>query len=157
MPSALPYSVVPAEFSHIYPLAPRLRLSDQYEIQASHGFKAHQALDFSLSHSTMAWTCLVNSEPQFMWGIAPWGDEKPGSGAPWLLASAGLYRLQRPFLRHCQEYLALMLGSFERLENYVHSGNRTSMRWLRWCGFTLALRPEPYGVAGEPFYHFWRN
>lgn len=157
MQPTLPYRIVSADFSHIPALAARLRQEDRREAMLSHGFGAREALEFSLSRSALAWTCLLGDEPQIMWGAAPLADKKPGAGSPWLLSSPALYRLQRPFLRHCPEYMELVLRMFPRLENYVHAENHASIRWLRWCGFELALRPEPYGVAGEPFYYFWRN
>jgi RimJ/RimL family protein N-acetyltransferase len=49
-----------------------------------------------------------------------------------------------------------MQERFPRLENYVHAKNKLSIRWLKWCGFTLDME-VPELINDEEFYLFWRN
>jgi hypothetical protein len=60
----------------------------------------------------------------------------------------------REFIRQSRRYVALMQERFPRLENYVHAGNSLSLRWLKWCGFTIDK--EAAQLGGENFYKFRR-
>ena len=81
-------------------------------------------------------------------------------GAPWLLGTNLFFRthrqLHREFLRQCPDYVNRMLIRFPRLENYVHAKNTLSIRWLKYCGFTLDM-DVPELMGGEDFYLFWRG
>ena len=178
------YRVVPACCEHIPALAARMRAADRREVMASHGLGPLEALRGSLERSTMAWTLLIDDVPAGMAGVCPAGEtpgpagetpgltgetpgltgetpgpagETPGlTGRPWLLATPDMERVPAVFLaRLSRLYAADMLRRFSRLENRVHAGNRLSIRWLRWCGFTIADVPER--INGEDFFPFWRD
>ncbi|MDE6734738.1 MAG: hypothetical protein K2J64_04645 [Desulfovibrio sp.] len=149
------WRIVPAEAAHIAPIAANMREADRREVRASHGHEPAEALAVSLEHSDMAWTCLVDDEPAFMWGAARAGSLITLTGSPWLLATPAIYRVRNAFLRHSRPYVELMQARFPRLENHVHAANRLSLRWLAWCGFTV--EETPILRNGEPFLFFWRE
>lgn len=134
-----------------------MREADQREVWASHRHTPEQALAASLDATDheLAWTCLVDGVPAFMWGAARRGSLLSMTGAPWLLGTPEMRTVWREFLRQCPAYVARMQAAFPLLENYVHAGNRTSIRWLRWCGFTVETQPSLFN--GEMFYLFWRT
>jgi len=51
-------------------------------------------------------------------------------------------------------YVLEMKRHFQRLENYVDARQKRSIRWLKWCGFTVE-NPKPWGTLGLPFHQFW--
>ena len=149
------WRIIPAEAAHIAPIAAHMREVDRHEVKASHGHTPGEALAASLARSDLAWTCLVDEEPAFMWGAARQGSLITRTGSPWLLATPAMYKVRRAFLRHSRHYVELMQVRFPRLENYVHAANRLSLRWLVWCGFTV--EDAPTLISGEPFLFFWRE
>lgn len=150
-------SIVTAKPEHIPHIAAGMRPADQAEVRASHNFTAQEALARSLGISTRAWCVLLDGEPAAMLGVGAARSLLSNTGAPWLLATSRIYEITQRFLRLSRPYAALMQRDFPRLENHVHAANRASIRWLVWCGFQLAARPEPYGCFNELFYRFWRN
>ncbi len=145
-----------AEAAHIPAIAARMRASDRREVWASHRHTPSEALQNALARSELAWTCLVRGEPALMWGAGDAGARNTGS--PWLLGTADIDQVSREFLRQSRDYVARMHERFPRLENCVHHANRPSIRWLRWCGFTVesANPARVVSIHGEPFFRFWR-
>lgn len=148
------WMIVFAEPAHVPPLAAHMREADRREVWASHRHSPEQALEWSLAFAVRAWTCFVDNEPAFMWGVSRPGSILSLVGAPWLLGTEAMLKVRREFLRQSRAYVELMQQDFERLENKAHAGNRESLRWLRWCGFEMDERPET--IRGEPFVTFWR-
>jgi hypothetical protein len=132
-----------------------MREADRREVWASHRHTPEEALRESLSLSELAWTCLVEGVPAFMWGVGRKGSLISRTGAPWLLGTEAIRRVSREFLRQCPLYVARMQERFPVLENFVHAENRLSIRWLKWCGFTLG--EKPLRINGEDFYLFRRE
>ena len=151
------WQIVPAKEEHIPHLAACLREEDKREIRAAHRHLPEEALRISLAASALAWTCLIEGRPAFMWGVARAGSLLSDTGRPWLLSTPEIMRVKSAFARRCRGYVEQMQARFARLENWVHADNRAARRWLAWCGFTLAARPEIYGAGQEKFYRFWRN
>ena len=153
------WKIIPAKPAHIPAIAADMREADRREVWASHRHTPVQALKSSLACSELAWTCLVEDTPALMFGVARRGILLSDTGVPWLLGADLFFKthseLNRVFLRQSQRYVALMLDRFPRLENYVHAGNKASIRWLKWCGFRLI--DDPVTINGEEFYRFWRD
>ena len=147
------WEIVPAAPAHVAPIAAHMREADRREVWTSHRHTPLQALEASLAASTLAWTCLVDGIPAFMWGVARRGSLLSTTGAPWLLGTSAMWRVQRDFLRQCPAYVAAMQAAFPRLENYVHAENSVSLRWLRWLGFAIDTG-TPWLFGGEQFYKF---
>jgi len=153
------WKILPARPEDIPAIAEDMREADRREVWASHRHTPIQALENSLVRAEMAWTCLIEGVPAFMWGVCRMGSLLTLRGSPWLLGTNLFFRahkaLHREFLRQCPDYVARMQERFPRLENYIHSKNRLSIRWLKWCGFTLDNMPVP--INGEDFFLFWRD
>ena len=151
------WQIVNALPGHIPHIAANMRQADQKEVMASHGHSPELALQSSLNHSVLAWTCLVRNKPAFMWGVCPTQGVLGLEGSPWLLGTNQIFEVRRDFLRCCPCYVDKMQAVFPKLWNYVHADNKVSQRWLKWCGFKIAQKPELYGVNNELFYKFWRE
>lgn len=145
-------SVVLANEAHVASVAAHMRAADVREIKASSGSTPERALSVSLKVSAKAWTIIDDDgTPIGMFGVAPF---MPMTGSPWLLGTDRIENHQLFFLRRSRRYVGEMLAEFPLLMNYVSVHNRTSIEWLRWCGFTLAKFEPTYGVAQQPFYLF---
>ena len=149
------WEIVPALPEHIDAVAADMRAEDRREIWASHRHTPAEALQRSLGRSELAWTCFVQGVPAFMWGVSRQGSLISRVGAPWLLGSERIYAVRREFLKQSRAYVERMQAHFPYLENRVHAANHFSMRWLKWCGFTVNDTPEM--INGESFYSFWRE
>lgn len=142
---------------HIPAIAEDMRPGDAREVWASHRFTPMQALADALGRSPVAWTCIIDERPAFMWGAARVGSLMSQVGAPWLLATPVMdqRRVTLEFLRQCPAYVARMQACFPRLENIVHAKHRSAVRWLRWLGFTFGK--ETVTRNGEDFLPFWKG
>ncbi len=150
------YRVVVASTAHIPHLAENMRPADRREVMASHGHSPMEALRGSLERSATAWTLMIDDAPAAMAGVRPAGGIISPIGRPWLLATPDMERAPRTLLaRWSRLYVGTMLRLFPRLENWVHADNRHSIRWLKWCGFTIDDVPER--INGDDFFLFWRN
>lgn len=131
-------------------LAANLREADRAELAASGFDEALYPIEKSVAHSLLCWTTTVDGEVACIVG-ATWSGE--GMGAPWMLGTPLVERHARVLMRKTPHYIGLMLLAFSHLHNYVHAENKTSVRWLRRLGFTLA-EPQPYGPRGALFHPF---
>lgn len=151
------WQIVNALPGHIPHIAANMRQADQKEVMASHGHSPELALQSSLNHSVLAWTCLVRNKPAFMWGVCPLRAVLGLEGSPWLLGTDDVLEVRRDFLKFSPRYISKMQSVFPKLWNYVHADNKISQRWLKWCGFKMANAAETYGINNELFYRFWRE
>jgi hypothetical protein len=141
--------IVPAEAGHVGAIAARMRPADRDEAWAAARLTPEAALLLSLSVSPLAWTGRVDGRPECMFGAG-------NGGVPWLLGTDAVERHALAFLRSNPAYVARMQARFGRLSNWVDARNATSIRWLRWLGFTIG-EPRPYGPLGLPFHPFWMS
>lgn len=144
--------VIPATVEHARALAPRMRAADAAEVWASGRLTPLEALERSLALSPLAWAGTVDGEPACVFGAAS-TSLLGGDGVPWLLGSDAIERHQRAFLRRNREYVRQMQAAFPTLRNMVDARNATSIRWLRWLGFTIEPA-VPFGPFGLPFHPF---
>lgn len=147
--------IVQASPGHAAPIAENMREADKREIWASDRLLPLYALKQSVLMSRESWTCLVRGVPSFMWGVARKGCILSDVGVPWLLGTDAILDVRREFLRQSRAYVSRMHKGFARLENIVHAENTLSIRWLKWCGFTI--ENEPVKRNGELFFPFWRE
>ena len=150
------YEIVPAQISHLLPLAANMREADRREVWASHRLTPYEALSTSLKTSERAWVALVEGQPIIIWGVARDGSIYSSQGVPWMLATNELeQKYWLSFLKESRHQVLNMMDGFERLENFVHGGNKLSIKWLKWCGFHMSQAPIDFN--GEDFYQFWRD
>ena len=80
-----------------------------------------------------------------------------GIGQHWMIVTDEVDNATLPFLKNCCYYLNEMQEGYNNLYNYVYAENYTSIRWLKWMGFTME-DVAPHGPFGEPFHRFyWRR
>ncbi len=147
------FSVVPARVEHLSPIAWEFRSEDREECLAAAGLGPYEALEKSLEASRYAWTVLEAEKPVAMFGVAEQSIVSP-VGRPWLLGAEGFSRAGKGIVRYSRQIIRTLLELYPRLENYVDARYEKSVRWLRWCGFTLDP-PAPYGPQGMLFHRFW--
>lgn len=134
---------------HIATIAARMRAADRTEVMASSGSTPHRALMFSLEHSDMAFTGMIDGQPEVMFGVCTL-NVLTAKGAPWLLGTDAVVTHQRQFLRRSLWWKEKLFERYEVLTNFVHDDNAASKRWLKWLGFTLHP-PVVMGKSGEAF------
>lgn len=134
-------------------LADKLKQSDIDEIWASHNHRPKEALELSLSESSLCLTIEDNGNVIGMFGICP--QSFLGTKAIiWLLSSEDLFDRKYRFIRHSRYFIELFLEMYPYLENYVDNRNVKSIRWLKACGAIIS-DPVHYGVEKMPFRHFY--
>ena len=148
------FKVVPAGRVYANQLAPYLRLSDRIEIACTSGQSPREALleSVRLSDSDMCWAALDQGLPVAMFGANGLDEEE--IGGIWLLASYGIYRNKRDFMRKSKEYLAKMHERYKWLTNFIDEENLITRRWLEALGFKPVQRVENFGVGRRPFIQY---
>jgi hypothetical protein len=145
--------IVPAQLDDAVLLAQNLRDSDRAEMRAyGHTDSDEVALRRCVATSVLAWSAYIDGELACILGVSPLSMVS-GIGSPWMMGTPVLDAHSRILVRMTPEYIARMLKAFPHLVNFVHTKNRTSVRWLRRLGFTLH-EAMPYGALGEPFHKF---
>jgi hypothetical protein len=91
----------------------------------------------AIQDSVAAWTLLYYEEPALIGGVA--ASPVPGCGRPWMLATNRIEEREvaRWLARHSRKLLQEVRQYFPLLENWVHSENKVSLRWVRWMGFSI--------------------
>lgn len=75
-------------------------------------------------------------EPLAIYGVASDEDDE-SVGIPWLLAIPD-FKMTKTWLKECKaEVFPEMQALYPTLRNYVYKGNRESILWLRWLGFSM--------------------
>lgn len=147
------HEILPATQDHINALKGRLRKSDVDEIGASCGLSPDVALQLSFQTSEVAWAGLAfGGDVVAIFGVVRRGMFST-TGIPWMLGTDGLAPVWIEVGRRTKHYVHEMKARFDLLENHVDARQKASIRWLKWCGFTLEPA-KPWGVLGLPFHRF---
>ena len=148
------FEIVPAGRVYATQLAPYLRLSDRIEIECTSGQEPLDALleSVRVSDPDMVWAALDQRLPVAMFGANSLKGEE--IGGIWLLASYGIYRNKRDFMKKSREYLAKMHERYEYLTNFIDEQNLVTRRWLQALGFKPVQRIEHFGVGQRPFIQY---
>ncbi len=131
----------------------RLRKSDIDEVWASHHHTPEEALRLSFEMSALCLTVDIKGMPVAMFGIVPQTLLSDRANV-WLLATDGILKVRKSFLKHCKEFIDVMLKEYSVLENYVDARNALSIRWLKWCGAVIE-EAKPIGIEKLPFHYFY--
>lgn len=146
------YTIEPADYQVIAPLARTMREADRREIWAAGRLTPEQALLQSAMVTPQMMACFVDGEPVAALGIGV-VTALSDKGIPWLLSSTKLVPHARRFLRLSDDYMSDARQHFRRLENYVDARNVQAVKWLDWLGFDLKPA-EPFGPDHLPFHRF---
>jgi hypothetical protein len=143
-------AVYPATEEHADALALVMREEDRAEAWAAAKLEPRAALAGSMLHSRDPMSFFLDGKIVGMAGV---GQMSPYSrvGAPWLLSATlvwppVLFRASRVWVREA-------LKNYEKLENYVDARSKSTIKWLRWVGFSLDPA-APYGFLRLPFHRF---
>lgn len=139
-------------FRDVLYLSENLRESDIQEMQASHNIFPGEALSQGFYDSIICLTVVNNYVPVAMFGINAKSFFSQDA-VIWLLATPGLEKIQIRFLRHCKEFVNLMLSYYPMLYNFVDTRSTKTILWLKFLGAEIE-EPVPYGFAQLPFHRF---
>lgn len=140
----------PGDLLHI---AHFMRRADRAECWAASRSEPYQAL---LLGSLSGPVKIVDDGRGFPVAIFGVTEASPGVGHPWMLATDGLRKIRKPFLRECREHLEEMHKKYPILTNLVWAKNTVHIKWLEWMGFCIEP-PAPHGPDGELFHIFHRK
>lgn len=148
-------NVFEATEDHVKSLQGRLRASDIQEIAACSGRDPDVALLDSWRRSEYSRAFVLEGKTILIFGV---GRQSliSDTGVPWLLGSKEMDSRQvgNEVGRWSRYYVDEMKSKFSRLENWIDTRQRRSIRWLKWCGFHVE-RSNPFGVLDLPFHLFW--
>ena len=142
------------EISDLLTVAKKMRPADVDEVRAATGATPLNGLTMSWTNSPRAATARIEDEPIAVYGIGRWQNEDENVGCPWLLGTEGVIEHAAAFTRHTRPEFARMTQGYNRLVNFVDARNTTSVRWLKWLGFSFD-EPAPYGVESRPFHRVY--
>lgn len=115
-----------------------LRESDYVEIYRSSGRCPRAIVNISWEISNLKWILFSEGEAVALFGVV---NEENKIGIPWMVATDKFSgsKIERYFIKNCKKYIKYMfdLGGYEMLLNCVDVDHKQSIRWLRWCGFTM--------------------
>lgn len=77
----------------------------------------------------------------------------PGVGICWMLSASEFFDYPLTLARFTKPFVARMFERYHKLTNWVDVRNAATIRWLSWCGFTIA-ETVPFGPQGLPFHRF---
>lgn len=147
------YELVSATYEHAAYIAMFMQEADAQEVWAMGHYTPAEAAYRSIEVSRDPLAGIADGRPFCIFGV---GTATPFAsvGVPWMLATDEIALHARPFLRGNRRYFAIIREEYAYLENYVDARHSQAIRWLRWMGFEVDPKPEPYGVEQLPFHKF---
>lgn len=136
-------------------LASTMRKQDIQEIWHSHGMQPLEALVFSFQRAVEA-NSIISDDGKVI-GMFGVGEYAPNVGIPWLLGSDELPKIAKEFIPQSREWLDRVNQRYDLLFNFVYAKNTTSIRWLKWLGFSFIRQIDDFGVNPAPFIEFARH
>lgn len=150
MTDRLPILRSPPTYADLDYLAAHMREMDRVECDLMGGDVPREVLAQCVRDADWAYVAEVDGKPVCVFGMTT-QDVFGGIAAPWFLAAEGIERHARALLQLSPAYINRMKGGCERLFNLVHAHNRSAIRYLKWCGFTMGDKVD---VKGQPFILF---
>lgn len=134
-------------------IAAEMRQADIDEVWASNHHTPLEALTKGWEMSDFSTVAMANGEPLVMFGLVK-RDILTGSGVLWMLGSNRVMSHKKELFRQTVLVVDEMLTVCPRLCNMVHGKNVSSIKWLKWLGFTIE-EPIPHGPDGDLFHRFY--
>ena len=142
-----------ARLSDAYELAPTLRQADLDELAATRDTSPFHALAHPFTDPTAQTYSMIGDKNEVV-GMFGVNDQ----GAVWMLSADALYdRYRRQFMKQTLFWIEVLQGPRPIIYNYVDTRNTRAIRWLRYCGFTVAPETVPYGPDQMPFHLLFRE
>lgn len=155
MSAVVDYTVQKSTFCDALELAEKLRAVDRREILASHHLKPLEAAEAVVTLSDECRTGRANGELVCMFGVKR-HTMVSDYGSIWMLGTDLVEKYAVRFLRENQREIEKLSAGFQLLENWCDARNKSTLRWLKWLGFTIEPA-QPYGAHGMPFHHFYKE
>lgn len=90
-------------------------------------------------------------KPIAMFGVGPSVYEE--HGCVWMMGSDHLVNIRNEFLRHCREWLDVLLSKYSMVHNIIDTRNKVHIKWLEYLGFTFG---HDFLFNGYNFRQFWK-
>jgi hypothetical protein len=128
-----------------------LRAADFDEVFAATGKSPHICIELGWKLSLKRWIIFDrNNCAVAVLGIRP-VDAFSNIGIPWLLGTDGLNKMSKFFLKISKPIIEEMKAGFDVLVNFIDARYIETVRWMRWCGFTVD-EAQPFGELKLPFH-----
>lgn len=127
---------------------------DETEVLAAGNASVLSAIQHAAFHSKACVVAKIGDMPLVIYGLHK-RSVLSTTGVPWMLNATQSKKYRREFMVYTRQVIDEMLDECELLVNYVHSGNRTSIKWLTALGFTID-NPVPNQKTGELFHKFYK-
>tara|TARA_A200000159_G_scaffold132348_1_gene129882 strand:+ start:23 stop:487 length:465 start_codon:yes stop_codon:yes gene_type:complete len=143
--------IVDALRSDAIELAPHLRPIDKLEVEAT-GKTPEESLTNSFNLPKARVYSAVDSDRNvvLMYGVSQCPNN-PKNGVIWMLTSELAQEHKKSILKLSKPKLKDLCTGFSNVYNLIHKDNKSSIRWLEWCGFEV-LKNRVYKLGGEDFY-----
>lgn len=149
--------ILETTIEHVRSLQGNLRKADILEVERSSEHSADWCLEEGFKITEDCKTILLNGDPIAVFGISS-NLSMSSIGVPWMLGKEDLYDLSSEskidLLIMSKEFIQDASKRFSVMMNYVDSENIKSIKWLKFCGFTVEAA-LPYGKKGHPFHKFY--
>ena len=143
--------IVDALHSDAIELAPQLRPIDKLEVEATGNTPEKSLINsFNLPKSRVYSGVDSDRKVIFMCGVSQCPNN-PKNGVIWMLTSELAQEHKKSILKLSKPKLKDLCTGFSNVYNLIHKDNKSSIRWLEWCGFEV-LKNRVYKLGGEDFY-----
>ncbi len=125
---------------------------DRRELAAGGNTDILQCLIESVESSKVSVVAKHNGNPLVIYGLQRF-NMLGRKGIPWMLTTVDSKNYRREFMVYTRKVIDEMLTECPYLYNYVHTKNKTSIKWLTALGFTID-DPVQHVETGELFHLF---
>lgn len=143
---------VPTKEDAIY-IAENLKQNNRREVLAAIGDNCLTDILRSMEASDMLGCFKYNGKPLAIYGVIP-DCVMGGTGIAWLLFTAEIVNHRRVVGRHTKRGLRAIMAKYERVYNWIDTGNADIIKWLKWLGAKFK-GPYKRGVYGIEHYYFY--
>jgi len=79
-------------------------------------------------------------------------------GVIWMLSSDSLFKKHtKRFIKECRFWIDVLQADHTMIYNWVDHRNTKSIRWLKYCGFSISPQTQPFGPFNHQFYLLYRH
>lgn len=143
---------IPTKEDAIY-IAENLKQNNRQEVLAAIGDNCLSDILRGMEASDMLGCFKHNGTPLAIYGVIP-DSIMGGTGIAWLLFSAEAMQHRRVVGRYTKRGLRAIMAKYERVYNWVDTGNEDIIKWLKWLGAKFK-GPYKRGVFGIEHYYFY--
>lgn len=140
------YNIVPATEVHAWLIAEELSPEICEELLKLSPKAPVLTIADNIRNATDSWSVFYKEQILAVFGVST--NTLLGEIAfPWLITSTFIKGHTKELLKGTRVVINHWLFRYEMLENYVPADFTSSLRWLKWAGFTIDA-PLPIGVNG---------